>query len=1564
MPTPTRSPTRPSSWPSSPANLNGSLTIGEALTEAKQQYAAGNAILSPYDLKALMESTFYGLPMYHLNTSPTPATTILQVAPSSGTANAGTGFTDQLAVSGASGTVSYNQLSGSPDLTVSSTGSVSASTSLAVGTYTATGTDIDQVGDTGTWTYTLSVTPAIVTDSVTGLSIAPVTLSLPTGSGSGDLESVPGANGGTYYEVSGAQGGGTQTTEYRPIEPLVTVPVTEPNLVPHGALVTALTSTDVSGFTPAYSLPAVGSNDSSPPAIGDAAFPGTLQRVASYGTFTSSGTGQDAQLDLVAGQFFPDPSTTTGTGTERLFTSMSAQVYYDAPGSALANDYTPPTIDSSQATDPDGNFSFDVKTTPSSSGDPVTQVVVLYKDAAASGAWTEVTLSSSDSENWTGTSNTSSEKIQYIVEAIDAAGNVAVSNNEGVDFNALTETTTSLSASSSPATIDTPVSFIATVAPSSGTGAPTGSVEFLDGGSPINACGGTTGAAISDRDASCTVTYSASGDHSITADYLGDSNFEGSQSSVEDLTVSNATTTTATSLSLSTPSVTYGDDQAVTFNANVTSNAGTPSGTVVVAAGATTLCTIALPATSCSSETPALLAGSTTAYSVTASYPGVSGLGASTSPPQTLSVDPANSTASLSLSTPSVTYGDEQAVSFTAEVSPQYSGTPTGTISVETGRTTLCTIALPATSCSATDPTVLAASTTDDDIQAFYSGDSNFEGSTSTDESLTVNPAAATTSLQASTTSPSVGESVTYTATVTGPSGGATPTGTVSFDDGSSKITCTGGDQSLSGSANTATATCLVSYGSTSGNPHSITAVYVPAADTNYSAGSPSSVVGVSVAALGASVSVSSGDNPIPVGTPVTYTATVTGSGDTPSGTTTFYDNGTAISSCGTNGVVGLNASGSATCTVSYPNTTASPHAITASYSGDDVYNSVAGSADTVSVSEVVSALPASVAVINNTVSSGGTLIFTATVSGSDGTPTGSVTWLLSGPGSPTCSNSMLSGGVTACSITNAQAGAYTAAASYGGNSVYSGSSGSDTTATVTMAATTTTVSFSGSASVGSSETVTATVAPTDNGGTVNFTATLGTSPVSLPAACTGADLSSGKATCIFTPASPGSYSFTAGYSGDSNYTTSSGTGPLSVAASGVLTTTTLSISRSPVTYGNEAKATFTATVTGTSGSLPTGTVSIKSGSTSLCSTTTLTETTASSVTATCSLTNTEEPAGSYSVTAVYGGDTHNPGSSSSSQSLVVSQDLTATVVQELPTTIAYGSEQKVVFGVAVATGNAEELPATESVTINVGSASCVASLTPIPIVGAIGSCTITAAALPVGSYKVSTSYPGDTDLKSSSGTAAVGLTVTAAPTSAKLSLSQSSVPYGNETTEVFSATVTSSAGTPTGTVAVGSSAGALCTITLSSGSGSCHLTATQLGVATVSSVTATYGASGNFAGSSSSPSLSFSVSKDTTTTKVSESPTTVTFGDESAAVFTVTMTTAHGEPVPNNETVKVTVGSTSCTVTLSAGTGTCKIANSALAVGSYAVSASYGGDADLSGSSGTGAANLTVSKT
>ena len=43
------------------------VTIGQALPRRKQQYAADGTVLSPYDLKSVMESTLYGLPMYTLN---------------------------------------------------------------------------------------------------------------------------------------------------------------------------------------------------------------------------------------------------------------------------------------------------------------------------------------------------------------------------------------------------------------------------------------------------------------------------------------------------------------------------------------------------------------------------------------------------------------------------------------------------------------------------------------------------------------------------------------------------------------------------------------------------------------------------------------------------------------------------------------------------------------------------------------------------------------------------------------------------------------------------------------------------------------------------------------------------------------------------------------------------------------------------------------------------------------------------------------------------------------------------------------------------------------------------------------------------------------------------------------------------------------------------------------------------------------------------------------------------------------------------------------------------------
>ena len=488
------------------ANLNGPLTIGEALTEAKQQYSAGNAILSPYDLKALMESTFYGLPMYNLNKPAQP------VAPPVG----------------------------------------------------------PPIGP--------------VVDPTTGLTdlASPVAASLTVGSGPGQLGLVTNGTNGQYYQVNGTvPGTGSQATEFRPIEPLYSSQVAEPGLVPHGALLTGLSSQDLPDPTPAYSLPAAGSADSTPPDIGQAAFPGTLQRVASYGGFSQSGTAQGAEIDLVVGQFLPSPSV-PGTGTQRLFTSMSAQVYYvpscpsnaaSCPASPFAEDFNPPTIDSVSAPVSGNSLGFDVQVTPSQA--PVQQVLVLYTDGVNPGTWAVASLTSSDGQHWAGGGTLpQSGEVQYIVEALDAAGNVAVSNNEGTAFASSYETATTVSANPSSVAVGQPATLTAVVtSASSAAGNPTGHVEFLDGGSPLLACGGGSGTPLAaSGTASCTVRYTATGTHQITAQYLGDNNFSGSLSSSATLSVVQAPT--VSSFAVNGNPGTYGTESGLSFSATVTADNG------------------------------------------------------------------------------------------------------------------------------------------------------------------------------------------------------------------------------------------------------------------------------------------------------------------------------------------------------------------------------------------------------------------------------------------------------------------------------------------------------------------------------------------------------------------------------------------------------------------------------------------------------------------------------------------------------------------------------------------------------------------------------------------------------------------------------------------------------------------------------------------------------------------------------------------------------------------------------------------------------------------------------
>ena len=299
----------------------------------------------------------------------------------------------------------------------------------------------------------------------------------------------------------------------------------------------------------------------------------------------------------------------------------------------------------------------------------------------------------------------------------------------------------------------------------------------------------------------------------------------------------------------------------------------------------------------------------------------------------------------------------------------------------------------------------------------------------------------------------------------------------------------------------------------------------------------------------------------------------------------------------------------------------------------------------------------------------------------------------------------------------------------------------------------------------------------------------------------------------------------------------------------------------------------------------------------------------------------------------------------------------TSTTVSESPTSVTYGHESASVFSVTVTTHYGEAVPNGETVTVTVGSVTCKVALN-----SGKGTCTIADTALAVGTYPVSATYGGDASLNGSSGSSVSKLIVSKDTTSTTVSESPTSVTYGHESASVFSVTVTTHYGeaVPNGetvTVTVGS---VTCKVALNSGKGTCTIADTALAVGTYP-VSATYGGDASLNGSSGSSLSKLTVSKDTTSTTVSESPTSVTYGHESASVFSVTVTTHYGEAVPNGETVTVTVGSVTCKVALNSGKGTCTIADTALAVGTYPVSATYGGDASLNGSSGSSVSKLTV---
>lgn len=168
----------------------------------------------------------------------------------------------------------------------------------------------------------------------------------------------------------------------------------------------------------------------------------------------------------------------------------------------------------------------------------------------------------------------------------------------------------------------------------------------------------------------------------------------------------------------------------------------------------------------------------------------------------------------------------------------------------------------------------------------------------------------------------------------------------------------------------------------------------------------------------------------------------------------------------------------------------------------------------------------------------------TATVTGTSGTPTGTVSFSVDG--SPFGSVALSSTGTTALQASSLGVGNHSITASYAGNGDFSASTSSPLVLSVSQASTTTTVSNSPATVVfDQPATLTATVAPLAPGaGTPTGSVTFLDGANSLGTVA----LSSGTATYSISSVAAGSHSFNATYSGDSNFAgSSSPTYPLTI---------------------------------------------------------------------------------------------------------------------------------------------------------------------------------------------------------------------------------------------------------------------------------------------------------------------------------------------------------------------------------------------------------------------------------
>jgi large repetitive protein len=554
----------------------------------------------------------------------------------------------------------------------------------------------------------------------------------------------------------------------------------------------------------------------------------------------------------------------------------------------------------------------------------------------------------------------------------------------------LASTSTSLGVDTNPSVSGQTVNYTATVAvtpPGSDSTPPTGTLEFeysTTGGITWDIIPGCatknlvwdTGNHTGSAPCSTSFNVNAQGTQ-VQVVYSGDSNFDGSTSSPMTQVVNAAQTTT--SVLLDPQNTVSGQAIAATATVSITpqgsDSAGMPTGPVdfqyssdggvdwnaIPSCATEPLTWNSDPDTGTASCSASFDAGSSP-VEVEAIYTGDLSFSLSTSPSATETVTPAATTTSV-IATPGhtvtgQTIGLSATVSVTAPGTDSPSG-PSGAVDFQSsanGTTwndiSNCTDQLltwnsdldtGTASCS----TALAAVSTGDQIQAVYSGDSNFTTSTSSAVTQTVGLAATSIGVTSSA-NPSVnGQTITIGANVSVASPGGDvpvgPTGTVVFESSTNGgvnwtpvAACTSEVLAWSSSVQQGTAGCSETF-VLSQSGIKFEALYSGDGNFRPSASGP---VTQTVNQARTSTVVTSAPNSSGPLQPVTFMANVSvvapGSGVL-SGTVTFTDGGSTL--CG---AVALNASASASCTTHLSIT--ATQSVSATYSGNTVLAGSSGS--------------------------------------------------------------------------------------------------------------------------------------------------------------------------------------------------------------------------------------------------------------------------------------------------------------------------------------------------------------------------------------------------------------------------------------------------------------------------------------------------------------------------------------------------------------------------------------------------------------------------------------------